>query len=165
MLLAAMELLACGGRRVLLRIAGDGADRAGLEHDIASRNLAQQVVMEGYLNQDKLRELYSQCDALALPSFAEGIPVVLMEAMAMEIPCIATWITGIPEIIQHETDGLLVPPADAESLARAIARLMDDPELRRSLGQKGRLRILEKFDLHRNTQNLMEIFRRRIGSS
>jgi colanic acid/amylovoran biosynthesis glycosyltransferase len=164
-LLAAMELLACEGRRVLLRIAGDGADRAGLEHDIASRNLARQVVMEGYLNQDKLRELYSQCDALALPSFAEGIPVVLMEAMAMEIPCIATWITGIPEIIQHETDGLLVPPADAESLARAIARLMDDPELRRSLGQKGRLRILEKFDLHRHTQNLMEIFRRRIGSS
>lgn len=165
MLLAAMELLAREGRRVLLRIAGDGADRAGLEQDIASRHLARHVIMEGFLNQDKLRELYAECDVLALPSFAEGIPVVLMEAMAMEIPCVATWITGIPEIIRQETDGLLTPPGDAEALAFAIARLMDDPELRRSLGQKARLRILEKFDLHRNTERLAEIFGRRLGSS
>jgi len=164
MLLAAMELLAHEGRRVLLRIAGDGPDRAGLQQDIVSRNLARHVVMEGFLNQDKLRELYAECDALALPSFAEGIPVVLMEAMAMEIPCVATWITGIPEIIRHEIDGLLAPPGDAEALARAIARLMDDPELRRSLGQQARLRILEKFDLHRNTEYLAEIFRRRISA-
>ncbi len=164
MLVAAMELLAREGRRVLLRIAGDGPDRAGLEQDIAGRNLARHVVMEGFLNQDKLRELYAECDTLALPSFAEGIPVVLMEAMAMEIPCVATWITGIPEIIRHETDGLLAPPGDAEALARAIARLMDNPELRRSLGQQGRLRILEKFALHRNTEHLAEIFRRRISA-
>jgi len=164
MLLAAMELLAHEGRRVLLRIAGDGPDRAGLQQDIVSRNLARHVVMEGFLNQDKLRELYAECDALALPSFAEGIPVVLMEAMAMEIPCVATWITGIPEIIRHEIDGLLAPPGDAEALARAIARLMDDPELRRSLGQQARLRILEKFALHRNTEYLAEIFRRRISA-
>ena len=136
----------------------------GLQQDIASRNLARHVVMEGYLNQDKLRELYAECDALALPSFAEGIPVVLMEAMAMEIPCVATWITGIPEIIRHEIDGLLAPPGDAEALARAIARLMDDPALRRRLGQQARLRILGKFDLHRNTEHLAEIFRRRIGA-
>jgi colanic acid/amylovoran biosynthesis glycosyltransferase len=165
MLLAAIELLAREGRRVLLRIAGDGPDRAGLEQDIASRGLARQVIMEGFLNQDKLRALYAECDALVLPSFAEGLPVVLMEAMAMEIPCVATWITGVPEIIRHETDGLLEPPADANALARAIARLMDDPDLRRGLGQRGRFRILEKFDLHRNTEHLAEIFRRRIGSS
>ena len=164
MLLAAMELLAREGRRILLRIAGDGPDRAALEQDIVSRNLARHVIMEGFLNQDKLRELYAECDALVLPSFAEGIPVVLMEAMAMEIPCVATWITGIPEIIRHETDGLLAPPGDAQALARAIARLMDDPELRRSLGQHARLRILGEFDLHRNTELLAEIFRRRIGS-
>jgi glycosyltransferase involved in cell wall biosynthesis len=164
MLLAAVELLAREGRRVLLRIAGDGPDRASLEQDIAGRNLARHVVMEGFLNQDKLRELYAECDALVLPSFAEGIPVVLMEAMAMEIPCVATWITGIPEIIRHETDGLLAPPGDADALARAIARLMDDSALRRRLGQQGRLRILEKFDLHRNTEHLAEIFRRRISA-
>jgi glycosyltransferase involved in cell wall biosynthesis len=165
MLLAAMELLAREGRRVLLRIAGDGADRAGLEQDVADRNLAHHVTMEGFLNQDKLRELYAECDVLALPSFAEGIPVVLMEAMAMQIPCVATWVTGVPEIIRDQIDGLLAPPGDAEALARAIARLMDDPELRRNLGQKARLRILEKFDLHRNTEHLAEIFGRRVDVS
>jgi len=163
MLLAAMELLAREGRCVLLRIAGDGPDRARLEQDIASRNLARHAVMEGFLNQDKLRELYAECDTLALPSFAEGLPVVLMEAMAMEIPCVATWITGVPEIVQHEIDGLLTPPGDAEALASAIARLMDDPALRRRLGQQARLGILAKFDLQRNTEHLAEIFRRRIA--
>jgi glycosyltransferase involved in cell wall biosynthesis len=163
-LLAAMDLLLGEGRHVLLRIAGDGPERPALEEDIASRGIAGNVAMEGYLNQDKLRELYAGCDALVLPSFVEGIPVVLMEAMAMEIPCVATWITGIPELIRHEIDGLLAPPGDAEALARAIGRLMDDDELRRSLGQRGRLRIIEKFDLHRNTECLAEIFQRRIGA-
>ena len=162
-LLAALDLLVRQGRRVGLRIAGDGPGRAALEEDIARRNLTQHVVMEGYLNQDKLRDLYAACDVLALPSFAEGIPVVLMEAMAMEIPCVATWITGIPEIIAHETDGLLVPPGDAEALARSLARLMDDPALRCSLGERARLKILEKFDLHRNTEHLAEVFRRRLA--
>ncbi len=165
MLVAAIELLVREGRHVLLRIAGDGEDRAGLEQDIASRGLANYVNMEGFLNQDRLRNLYAECDVLALPSFAEGIPVVLMEAMAMEIPCVATWITGVPEIIRHEADGLLAPPGDAEALARAIARLMDEPDLRRSLGQKARIRILEHFDLHRNTEHLAEIFSRRLSSS
>jgi len=160
MLLAAVELLVREARRVRLRIAGDGPGRPALEQDIAARGLTHHVVMEGFLNQDKLRELYAESDALALPSFAEGIPVVLMEAMAMEIPCIATWITGIPEIISHEKNGLLVPPGDAEALARSIARLMDDAGLRRVLGQQARLRILEKFDLQRNTEHLADVFRR-----
>jgi colanic acid/amylovoran biosynthesis glycosyltransferase len=164
MLVAAMEILVREGRRVILRIAGDGPDRVSLERDIVNRKLERHVVMEGFLNQDKLRQLYAACDVLALPSFAEGIPVVLMEAMAMEIPCVATWITGIPEIIGHETDGLLVPPGDAEALARAIVRLMDDSELRRGLGQRARLKILEKFDLRRNTGHLASVFRQRLAS-
>ena len=86
--------------------------------------------------------------------------MVLMEAMAMQIPCVATWITGIPELIVHATGGLLVPPGDAGALARAIARLMDDADLRRTLGEKARLRILEKFDEQRNTEYLTEVFRR-----
>jgi glycosyltransferase involved in cell wall biosynthesis len=165
MLVAAMEILARGGRCVRLRIAGDGPDRASLEQDIAARRLEEHVLLEGFLNQDTLRRLYAECDLLVLPSFAEGIPVVLMEAMAMQIPCVATWITGIPEIIVHETDGLLVPPGDAEALAAAIARLMDDPGLRRSLGERARPKILSKFDLHRNAGQLAEIFRKRLASS
>ncbi len=164
MIVTAIDLLVRQGRRVRLRIAGDGPDRTSLEEHIAQRGLKDYVVMEGFLNQDRLRELYTECDVLALPSFAEGIPVVLMEAMAMEIACVATWITGIPELIRHETDGLLVPPGDAEALAGAIARLMDDADLRYRLGRQARERILEKFDLRQNTIHLADVFRRRLAS-
>lgn len=163
-LLRAMELLAKAGRTIELRLVGEGPGRRSLERAAESRGLAGCVTFEGNVNQDRLRELYRESDALVLSSFAEGLPVVLMEAMAMEIPCVAPWINGIPEIITPERDGLLVPPGDAEALACAIGRLMDDPELRRTLGQKARLKILEEFNLRRNTERLADVFRRRLAA-
>ena len=85
--------------------------------------------------------------------------------MAMEIPCVATWITGIPELIRHGIDGWLVRPADEAELVDAIAKLMDDPELRRKLGRSARIRVQEKYELERNTERLAEIYRRRLDSS
>jgi len=163
LLIEAMAALVHQGRQIRLRFAGDGPDRAALRQDVEARGLADYVRFEGNVNQDQLLDLYRESDALVLSSFAEGLPVVLMEAMAMEIPCVAPWVNGIPEIITHETDGLLVPPGDAEALARAIDSLMDDAELRRTLGQKARLKILEKFDLRRNTEHLADVFWRRLG--
>ena len=83
----------------------------------------------------------------------------------MEIPCVATWITGIPELIRNEVEGLLVAPSDVEGLADAIARLMDDPPLRRRLGEAGRKRVLGEYDLEQNTAKLAEIFQRRLSGS
>jgi colanic acid/amylovoran biosynthesis glycosyltransferase len=162
LLIEAIESLVKAGRQVRLRFAGDGPDRLALQQEVQSRGLSAHVLFEGNVNQDKLRELYSESDALVLSSFAEGLPVVLMEAMAMEIPCVAPWINGIPEIITHQVDGLLVPPGNPQALAGAIARLMDDTELRRAMGQRARLKILEKFDLQRNTEHLGDVFRCRL---
>jgi glycosyltransferase involved in cell wall biosynthesis len=162
-LVAAIAALVEQGRHIRLRFAGDGPDWLALRQDVENRGLADQVVFEGNVNQDKLADLYRESDALMLSSFAEGLPVVLMEAMAMEIPCVAPWVNGIPEIVTHEVDGLLVPPGDAEALACAIGRLMDDGELRRTLGQNARLKILQKFDLRRNTEHLADVFRRRLN--
>ena len=162
-LVAAVDRLARAGRAVRLRVVGDGPDRAALEHDVAARGLAGHVVFEGAVNQDRIRALYAQADAFALASFAEGIPVVLMEAMAMEIPCVTTCITGIPELVRDGIDGLLVAPSDDEALAAALGRLMDDAALRRRLGEAGRRRVEEKYDLSRNTDRLAEIFRRRLA--
>jgi glycosyltransferase involved in cell wall biosynthesis len=106
--------------------------------------------------------LYEGADIFALASFAEGVPVVLMEAMAMEIPCVATWITGIPELIRSGVDGVLVPPSDASALAEAIASLMDDPGLRSRIAKAGRQRVLDKFNLETNVRLLADIFERRI---
>jgi len=162
-LVAAIERLVGDGRLVRLRFVGDGPDRAALERDVAGRGLTAHVVFEGAVNQDRIRSLYAAADVFALASFAEGIPVVLMEAMAMEIPCVSTFITGIPELIRPGVDGLLVPPSDDVALAEALAALMDDPALRRRLGAAGRQRVVDKYDLHRNTERLAEIFRRRLG--
>ncbi len=162
-LLDAIARLRAEGREIRLRVVGDGPDRPILERIVAERGLGAAVIFEGAVNQDLIRELYAAADAFALASFAEGIPVVLMEAMAMTIPCVTTFITGIPELIRDGLDGLLVAPSDAEGLAAALARLMDDAELRRRLGEAGRVRVEEKYHLHRNIERLAAIFRRRLG--
>ena len=163
-LVAAVERLVKEGRRVRLRLIGDGPDRAALETEVARRGLDEHVIFAGAVNQDRIREFYARADVFALASFAEGVPVVLMEAMAMEIPCVSTCITGIPELIRPGQDGLLVPPSDEEALATALARLMDDPALRVSLGRAGRQRVKSKYNLERNIGRLAEIFRHRLAN-
>lgn len=164
-LVDAVARLVAESRGVRLRLVGDGPDREPLERAVRSSGLEDVVVFEGWQNQDRVREIYGRADAFALASFAEGVPVVLMEAMAMEIPCVATRITGVPELIRDGTDGLLVAPSDAGELAHAIARLMDDPELRVALGRAGRRRVIECYDLAANVDRLADIFRRRLPSA
>ena len=109
-LLAAMKLLLSRGRAVRLRLVGDGPDRGSLERAAKQAGMADQVIFEGAVNQDRIRGLFGKADIFALASFAEGIPVVLMEAMAMEIPCVSTCITGIPELIRDSIDGFAGAP-------------------------------------------------------
>jgi glycosyltransferase involved in cell wall biosynthesis len=161
-LIAAIHNLVQEGRHLRLRFVGDGPDRVQLERDVADRGLSDAIVFTGNLNQDELRRVYRESDIFVLPSFAEGLPVVLMEAMAMEIPCVATCVDGTPELISHERNGILVPPGDAASLARGIARLMDEPDLRRRLAESARQTVLDRFDIRRNTRNLAAIFRSRL---
>jgi colanic acid/amylovoran biosynthesis glycosyltransferase len=156
-LIGAMERLVADRINVRLRIAGDGEQRWRLEAEVERRGLGERVLFEGWRTPDELRALYAEADIFALASFAEGIPVVLMEAVAMEIACVATRITGIPELIRDEVDGLLVTPGNEEELARAMARLMDDSELRLSVGKSARQRVLEHFDLDRNVEALGEL--------
>ncbi|MGH8338313.1 MAG: glycosyltransferase family 4 protein, partial [Gammaproteobacteria bacterium] len=164
-LLAALDRLVKAGRNVNLRFVGDGPDRASLERDVKCRSLGDRVTFEGNVNQDRIRQFYHDADAFVLASFAEGIPVVLMEAMAMEIPCVSTMITGIPELIRDGVDGLLVAPSDDCALAGAIERLIEDEGLRLRLSTAGRRRIAGKYDLNKNVALLAEIFRARLGQS
>jgi glycosyltransferase involved in cell wall biosynthesis len=122
------------------------------------------VIFEGMLNHDQVRELYRRADLFVLPSFEEGLPVVLMEAMSMQVACVATHVAGIPELIRHGLDGLLVAPSDTAGLAQAILELIRDPELRRRLGASARARVLECYRLDRSVATLAEIFRRRLGA-
>jgi colanic acid/amylovoran biosynthesis glycosyltransferase len=163
LLIGAMSRLLQEGRKVRLRLVGDGPDRESLERQVAESAIGAAVVFEGSVNQDRIRSLYQAAELFVLPTFAEGIPVVLMEAMAMEIPVLTTFVNGIPELIRHGVDGWLVAPSDEEGLASAIATLMDDGALRRRLGQAGRRRVIESYHLKRNTEQLARIYRRRLG--
>lgn len=162
LLVDAVERLARQGRRVRLRLVGSGADEASLREHAAHSEFPECIVFEGAVNQDRIRTLYAAADLFCLPSFAEGLPVVLMEAMAMEIPCVTTRITGIPEMIRDGIDGLLVAPSDLDALVEALAKLMDDAPLRERIGKSGRARILERYDLRRNVERLAGIFAKRV---
>lgn len=158
-LIAAFGRLAAEGRAAQLRLVGDGPERANLERQAAALGLSSRVIFEGWQNADRVRDCYRQADVFALASLAEGIPVVLMEAMAMEIACVATSVMGVPELIRHEVDGLLAAPSDEAELAAALGRYLDDSELRQRLGKAGRRRVTESYDLKRNTAALGEILR------
>ncbi len=160
-LVQAVAELVSEGRNVLLHLVGDGPDRQSLERHVDALGIRANVLFHGFTAQDRLNEVYSQADIFALASFAEGLPGVLMEAMAMEIPCVSTWITGVPELIRDGIDGILVPPADACAFAAGLSKLIDDPELRRRIGLAGRARILDKFHLEKNGRHLAAIFQRR----
>jgi colanic acid/amylovoran biosynthesis glycosyltransferase len=161
-LIDAVDRLAIQGRRVRLRLVGDGPDGPSLRERANRVENPSVVVFEGAVNQDNIRALYEAADIFCLPSLAEGIPVVLMEAMAMEIPCVTTHITGIPELIRSGIEGLLVAPSDLDGLVHALETLMDDSILRERVAKSGRSRILKDYDLGRNVEQLAVIFGERV---
>jgi glycosyltransferase involved in cell wall biosynthesis len=161
-LIDAVERLTQEGRQVRLRLVGSGPDETSLREHAARSAAGEYVIFEGAVNQDRIRDFYAAADAFCLPSFAEGLPVVLMEAMAMELPCATTHIAGIPELIRDGVDGLLVPPSDRDALVTALARLMDDAELRQRMGKSGRARVVEHYDLRRSVERLARIFAERV---
>lgn len=164
-LLRAVHRLVQEERSLRLFLIGGGPLERLLQVWVEVHGLTDIVTLTGAVDQDHIRDYYARADCFALASFAEGIPVVLMEAMAMAIPCVTTHITGIPELIRHERDGLLVPPGDESSLAAAIGSLMDDPSLRQRLGAAGRERVSRDYDLECNMAVLGDTFRRLLALS
>jgi glycosyltransferase involved in cell wall biosynthesis len=140
-----------------LDIAGDGPDRSMIEDKVRSLALSDRVRFLGYQSQPQVLELLKRTDVFVLSSFAEGVPVVLMEAMAAGVPVVATRIAGIPELVRDEHNGLLVPPGDVDSFANAIRRLLDDPDLRNRFAAAGREQIEREFDIQMESRWLATI--------
>jgi len=161
-LVDAAAQLAAVGKAFRLIIVGTGPDETELHRAVEAGGLSGYVEFTGALNQREVLDWYARADTFVLPSFAEGVPVVLMEAMACGIPCVTTRITGIPELIRDGRDGLLVTPSDSQELAAALARLMDDTELRDRLAREGRERVREHYNLARNVDRLGRMFESRL---
>jgi glycosyltransferase involved in cell wall biosynthesis len=163
-LIQACRILENRGYNFRCEIIGEGPKRPELEAMITDLNLHNAVTLRGALPHSEVMTRYSQATLFALPCVPaengdrDGIPNVLLEAMAMQVPVVSTLFSGIPETIEDGNTGLLVPPGDAEALANALARLLDDLDLRKKLGQAGRKCVEERFDIRNNIGHLIELF-------
>jgi colanic acid/amylovoran biosynthesis glycosyltransferase len=157
-LLRALALLLERGRRVRATLVGEGPQRSVLEALGEQLGLAGQLEFTGALGQDEIHALYETASVFCLPSFAEGIPCVLMEAMAMELPVISTFVAGIPELVDDGYNGLLVAPGRVDQLARVLEWLLADPALCRRLGTAAREKVIEEFSSERSADQLHAIF-------
>ena len=142
-----------------LTLVGDGPDRAALEARASALGLTGIARFVGYRSQEEVAAMLSEADMLVLPSFAEGLPVVLMEALASRVPVIATPVAGVSELVRDGETGLLVPPGDIDGLATALNQLLGDPKLCRRLGEAGRAAVLDRHDIARQAERLLELFR------
>ena len=163
-LIEACRLLKERGVDFVCHLVGDGPDRAVLTEQVEHSGLSDRVLFHGQRTRDEIAALLQEVHVVAVPSIPtmsgrrEGIPVVLMEAMASGTPVVASGISGIPELVQDERSGLLVPPRDPAALADALERLNDDPALRQRLGLAGRDKVVREFDLSTNAAELAQRF-------
>ncbi len=162
-LLRAFADLLRRGHDLRLRLIGEGTERCALDAFVAAEALGDSIVFEGALNHETTRQKLAQADVFVLASFAEGVPIALMEAMAMEIPCVSTFVAGIPELIRDGVDGLLVPPSSEQSLSAALERLIRDADFRRMIARAGRSRVQELYDLKKNSRILADTLQRCIS--
>lgn len=162
-LVLACEELRDQGVEFTCEIAGGGMLAGPLKRLISDKRLAGHVRMLGPQPQAVIREKLHQASVLAAPCVVaadrdrDGLPTVLLEAMAMGTPCVSTDVTGIPEVLEHELTGLSVDQGDAAGLATACRRLLENATLRSRLAEQARQRIEADFDIRRNAGRLREV--------
>lgn len=159
LLLNAVASLSKSHPKTHLTLIGDGPDRAALEKQAETLGIIDHVSFEGYQSQAAVSEALSASDLFVLPSFAEGVPVVLMEAMAAKRAVLTTRIAGIPELIEDGQSGVLVTPGDQNALTQSLATLLDDPALRDRLGAKARTKVQAEFNITTEAAKLAMFFK------
>ena len=137
-------------------VAGSGSCERELKALAAELGLAGLVEFAGYV--DSAPSLLASLDVVVVPSLSEASGLTAMEAMAVGVPVVASFVGGLPEVIESGESGLLVPPADAEALARAVARLLDNPELSRRLAAEARRRADQRFGVERMVSAYLAVY-------
>ncbi len=168
-LVAACARLRQAGRACRCLIVGEGPEAQPLQKLVVDLGLDDRVELPGRLQPEALLPLFRSADLLAMPACVrhgdqDGIPTVLIEALAMEIPVVATRVSGIPELVRDGDTGLLVDPDDPAALAAALARLLADPGLGRRLAAAGRKLVAAEFNSQRSAARLLELFTEAIDS-
>ncbi|ERN42679.1 glycosyltransferase [Rubidibacter lacunae KORDI 51-2] len=158
-LIEAVDKVVARGWTPHIILVGDGELRPSVEAEIARRGLQGNFEMIGWASNAEVRDRILAARALVLPSFAEGLPVVLMEALALGRPAIATYIAGIPELVQPSINGWLVPAGDTEALAAAIEEVLAaTPKHLTTMGLNGVQRVRQYHDCHYEAVKLARLF-------
>jgi glycosyltransferase involved in cell wall biosynthesis len=154
-----IEALALVPRALVVLVGRDleqgGAYQRDLEAEAERRGVRDRIVFAGERAAD---DVLGELDVFALPSWTEGLPLVVLEAMAHGRPVVATPVGGTPEVVLDEETGILVPPRDPAALAAALRRLVDDADLRRRLGEAGRRRAADRFSADVMTRRMLELY-------
>lgn len=157
------------GRRLRLAIYGEGPLEPELAEQIGRLGLGDSVVLAGACSQQELIPVLQRADLFALASFVtddgdrDGIPNVLVEAMACGLPVVSTAVAGIPELVRHDANGLLVPPRDVAALAGALEALLGDAARRRRMGAEARRTVVAQFDLRAAARQIAGLFEQAIA--
>jgi glycosyltransferase involved in cell wall biosynthesis len=160
LLIDALADAVAAGADLTLALVGDGPMRPEIEARIAARGLASRVGLTGWLAEAGVRAELARAHALVMPSFAEGLPMVIMEAMAAARPVIATYVAGIPELVRPGETGWLVPAGDAAGLGAALREVCRAPRAElEAMGEAGRARALARHDVAREAARLAAHFR------
>lgn len=162
-LIRAVKRLIEDGAKIDIAIAGDGDQREQLEAEVDRLKIADHVHLLGYRS-DTL-ELYQAFDVFALSSLREGLPNVLLEAMALEVPVVATRIAGVPRLVKDGENGVLVEPGDEDELVRGLASLLADASLREQYAQAGRRTIEEDYSFERRMERVARIYNELLQTS
>lgn len=166
LLVEAAARLAAEGRAFEIVLAGDGPLRGEIEELVRRRGLDGRVRVAGWMSGDRVRDEIVGSRALVQPSFAEGLPVVLMEALALGRPVVTTWVAGIPELVEPGASGWLVPPGAVDELAGAMREALDaSPARLAEMGGAGRTRVRRDHDASREAAELLRLFAQAASSS
>jgi glycosyltransferase involved in cell wall biosynthesis len=160
-LITAVDRLLGMGFNLELHIVGEGEQERQLRWQVERLGLGDRVRLLGY--RADTAELYQGMDVFALSSVREGLPNVLLEAMAMRLPVVATRIAGIPRLVRHGENGLLVEPGSVEELIRALARCLGDPEFRSRLGHAGRSTVENRYSFAARMDRIGGIYDELLG--
>jgi glycosyltransferase involved in cell wall biosynthesis len=155
--LRACALLVSEGRDIHATLAG-GGDVRRYANEANALGLADRCTFTGWVGRERAETLIASSDALVLPSFDEGMPMAILEALSAGLPVIATPVGAIPEALSGERHALLTPPGDADALAAAMRRLMDDGELADHLRREGRRLYEERFQLDAYMARLVQLY-------
>lgn len=149
---------------LLLRIVGDGPDKAKLQALCAELKISDRVEFAGFIANEQLPEVYNSIDIFVALSHKESFGVVAVEAMACETPVVVSEAEGFREVVVHGETGWIVPHNDPSATADAIQTLIDQPEQRIAMGQKGRQQVLTHYDWKQNVETMYNIYQKMVAN-